>query len=68
MWFVNPHPTNKMLVCVNSKLHHFNDRILFPKESLKPITCMNIWDIWIKFSRLMIFIVANLNTVVLLDY
>jgi hypothetical protein len=43
MWCVNPHLTNKMLVCVNSKLGHFNDQILLPKESLKPIICMDIW-------------------------
>jgi hypothetical protein len=36
--------TNKMLVYVNSKLGHFNDRILLWRESQKPITCMNIWD------------------------
>jgi hypothetical protein len=29
---------------------------------------MDIWDIWIKFLVLTIFIVANLNTIVLLDY
>jgi hypothetical protein len=45
MWCVNSHLTNNMLVCVNSKLGHFNDWILLPKESLKPITCMDIWDI-----------------------
>jgi hypothetical protein len=43
MWCVNPHLSNKMLVCVNSKLGHFNDRILLPKESLKPIIFMDIW-------------------------
>jgi hypothetical protein len=68
MWCVNSHLTNKMLVCVNSKLSHSNDWILLPKESLKPITCMDIWDIWIKFLRLTIAIVAKLNIVVLLDY
>jgi hypothetical protein len=68
MWCVKPHLTNKMLVRVNSKLGHFNDRILFSKESLKPITCMDIWDIWIKFLGLTIVIVANLNTIILLDY
>jgi hypothetical protein len=68
MWYVNSHLTNKMLVCVNSKLDHFNDRILLPKESLKPITCMDIWDIWIKFLGLTIAIVAKLNTVVILEY
>jgi hypothetical protein len=45
MWCVNPHLTNKMLLRVNSKLGHFNDRILLPKESLKLITCMDIWGI-----------------------
>jgi hypothetical protein len=65
---VNPHLTNKMLVRVNSKLGHFNDQILLSKESLKSITCMDIWDIWIKFLRLSIAIVAKLNTIVLLDY
>jgi hypothetical protein len=68
MWCVNQLLTNKILVRVNSKLGHFSDQILFPKESLKPIICMDIWDIWIKFLRLMIIIVANLNIVVLLDY
>jgi hypothetical protein len=68
MWCVNPHVTNKMLVHVNSKLDHFNDRVMLPKESIKPITYKDIWDIWIKFLRLTIFIVANLNTIVLLDY
>jgi hypothetical protein len=67
MWCVNPYLTNKMIVCVNSKLDHFNDRILFTKKSLKPITCMDIWDIWIKFLGLTIIIVANWNIVVLLD-
>jgi hypothetical protein len=67
-WCVNPHLTNKMLVRVNSKPSHFNDQILLSKESLKSITCMDIWDIWIKFLRLSIAIVAKLNTVVLLDY
>jgi hypothetical protein len=33
-----------MLVCVNSKLGHFNDQILLPKESLKPIIFMDIMD------------------------
>jgi hypothetical protein len=32
------------LVCVNSKLGHFIDRILLPKVSLKPIIFMDIWD------------------------
>jgi hypothetical protein len=32
----------KMLVCINFKLGHFNGRIFLPKESLKPITCMDI--------------------------
>jgi hypothetical protein len=45
MWCVNPHLTNKILVHVNSKLGHFNDLILLPKELLKPITYMDIWDI-----------------------
>jgi hypothetical protein len=40
----NPHLTNKMLVCVNSKLGHFNDRILLPKESLKTIIFIDIWN------------------------
>jgi hypothetical protein len=44
MWCVNPHLTNKMLIHVNFKFGHFNDRILLPKESLKLITCMDIWD------------------------
>jgi hypothetical protein len=44
MWCANPYLTNKMLVCVNSKLGHYNDEILLPKESLKPFTCMDIWD------------------------
>jgi hypothetical protein len=68
MWCINSHLTNKMLVHVNSKLGHLNDRILLPKESLTPITCMDIWDIWIKFLGLTIAIVAKLNTIVLLDY
>jgi type IV secretory pathway VirB3-like protein len=68
MWCVNQLLINKILLRVNSKLGHFSDQILFPKESLKPIICMDIWDIWIKFLRLMIIIVANLNIVVLLDY
>jgi hypothetical protein len=51
MWCVNPHLTNKMLVCVNSKLGHFNDQILLPKESLKPITCMDIWDMLNQIPR-----------------
>jgi hypothetical protein len=42
MWCVNPRLTNKMVLCINSKLDHFNDRILLLKESLKPITCMDI--------------------------
>jgi hypothetical protein len=44
MWCVNPHLTNKMLVCVNFKLRHFNDQNLLSKESLKPTTCIDIWD------------------------
>jgi hypothetical protein len=44
MWCVNPHLTNKILVCVNSTLGHFNVRIVLPKESLKPIIFMDIWD------------------------
>jgi hypothetical protein len=68
MWHVNSRLINKMLVRVNSKLGHFNDWILLPKESLKPITCMDIWDIWIKFPGSTIAIVAKLNTVVILDY
>jgi hypothetical protein len=68
MWCINSHLTNKMLVHVNSKLGHLNDWILLPKESLTPITCMDIWDIWIKFLGLTIAIVAKLNTIVLLDY
>jgi hypothetical protein len=44
MWCVNPHLTNKMLICVNSKLGYFNDWILLSKESLKSITCIDIWD------------------------
>jgi hypothetical protein len=64
MWCVNPHLTNKMLVCVNSKLGHFNDQIFL----LKPITCIDIWVILIKFFGLTTFIVANLNTIVLLDH
>jgi hypothetical protein len=51
MWCVNLHLTNKMLVCVNSKLHHFNDHILLSKELLKPITCMDIWDMLDQISR-----------------
>jgi hypothetical protein len=68
MWCVNPYLTNKRLIYVNSKLGHFNDRILLPKKSLKPITCIDIWDNWIKFLGLIIAIVAKLNSVVLLDY
>jgi hypothetical protein len=68
MWCVNPHLTNKILVRVNSKLGHFNDRILLPKELLKPFTCMDIWGIWIKFPGFTIDIVAKLNSVVLLNY
>jgi hypothetical protein len=68
MWCVNPHLTNKMLVCANSKLCHSNDQILLPKESLKSITCMDIWDIWIKFLGLTIAIIDKFNTIVLLDY
>jgi hypothetical protein len=68
MWCVNSHLTNKMLVRVNSKLSHSNDWILLLKKSLKPITCIDIWDIWIKFLRLTIVIVVKLNIVVLLDY
>jgi hypothetical protein len=64
MWCVNPYLTNKMLVSVNAKLGHFNDRVLLPKESLKPITYTDIWDIWIKFLRLTIVIIANLNTII----
>jgi hypothetical protein len=44
MWCANPYLTNKMSVCVNSKLGHYNDQILLPKESLKPFTFMDIWD------------------------
>jgi hypothetical protein len=51
MWCVNPHLTNKMLVCVNSKLGCFNERILLPKELLKPITCMDIWSMLDQIPR-----------------
>jgi hypothetical protein len=68
MWCVNSHLTNKILVRVNTKLGHFNDQILSTKDSLKSITCMDIWDIWIKFLGLIIAIVAKLNIVVVLDY
>jgi hypothetical protein len=40
-----------MLICVNSKLGHYNDQILLPKESLKPITCMDIWDMLDQIPR-----------------
>jgi hypothetical protein len=51
IWCVNPHFTNKMLVHVNSKLGHSNYQILLPKESLKPITCMDIWGHLDQISR-----------------
>jgi hypothetical protein len=51
MWCVNPHLTNKMVRCVSSKLGYFNERILLPKESLKPIICMDIWDMLDQISQ-----------------
>jgi hypothetical protein len=51
MWCVNPNFTNKMLICVNSKIGHYNGQILLPKESLQPFTCMDIWDMLDQIPR-----------------
>jgi hypothetical protein len=37
MWCVNPHITNEMLVCVNSKLGHVDDWIILISELLQSI-------------------------------
>jgi hypothetical protein len=37
MWCVNPHISNEMLVCVNSKLGHVDDWILLFSESIQSI-------------------------------
>jgi hypothetical protein len=37
MWCVNPHITNKMSLCINSKLGHVNDWILLISELIQSI-------------------------------
>jgi hypothetical protein len=37
MWYVNPHITNEMLICVNSKLVHVDNWILLISESVQSI-------------------------------
>jgi hypothetical protein len=66
MWCVNPHITNKMLVCVNSKLGHVDDWTLLINESICLWICGTCW---IKFLKhIIIIVVIEIDNVVLLDY
>jgi hypothetical protein len=50
MGCVNPHITNEMLVCINSKLGHVHDWILLFSESIQSISVWICAICWIKFS------------------
>jgi hypothetical protein len=69
MWCVNPHITNKMLICVHSKLGHVDDWIPLINESVQYIWVWICKTCWIKFLKhTIIIVVIEIDNNVLLDY
>jgi hypothetical protein len=69
MWCVNPHITNEMLVCVNSKLGHVYDWILLISKSIQLIWVWICRICWIKFLKhTIIIVVIEIDNIVLLNY
>jgi hypothetical protein len=69
MWYVNPHITNEMLICVNSKLVHVDNWILLISESVQSIWVWICRTCWIKFlEHTIVTVVIEIDNIVLLDY
>jgi hypothetical protein len=69
MWCVNPHITNKMLVCVNSKFGHVDDWILLISEPIQSIWVWICRTCWIKFlEHTIVIVIIEIDNTVLLYY
>jgi hypothetical protein len=67
MWCVNPHVTNNMLVCINSKLGHVYDWILLFSESIQSICVCICGTCWMKFlEHTFVIVVIEIDNIVLL--
>jgi hypothetical protein len=69
VWCVNSHITNKMLVCINSKLGHVDDWIILLSESIQSICVCICGTCCFKFlEHTIVIVVIKIDNIVLLDY